>query len=383
MISAIARRWSRLRLRSRLIYLFLAAVAVWFSVAAIIQWCGDTWPARAVLTDPMCVFPLAFSPDGRTLLTAGGSEMTTWDVGSGRRGKTWAIKGSGHPEQGTFSPDGKTFAAGVFAFPGPLSIDLFDTATGQTRASFATNRRTIMHLAFAPDGRTLRAYLGDNPQIKSCSSWNRSFAADLLEVVTLDTATGLQVSSRQLTTPTRGAITAITLDGKIMAIADRKTTVQLWDLDSDSSLGNLSTTSATVYAAMGFSDDGQTLAIGRMNGTVELWDVPGLRLMKTLPAIAGGFAFRMLRFAPDGRSLALTGYPLRKPSRVQNFETEVRHAMGLGVADHSEIVLLEVATGHRLAGAASSVNPIYSPDGKVLATAEPDGTTRLREIAKP
>jgi WD40 repeat protein len=383
MISAITRRWSRLRPRSRVVYVLLATTALWATVRPVIRWWGDTWPARVVLKDPMCASPLAFSPDGRTFLTYGGSGITTWDVASGRKGETWAFNAGGHPEMGTFSPDGKTYAAGVFAYPGPLSIDLFDTATGQTKASFATARRAIMHLAFAPDGRTLRAFLGDDPQSKACSSWNPGYAADLHEVVTLDTATGLQVSSRQLTTPTRGAITAITPDGRIMAIADRKKTAQLWDLDSDESLGNLPTTSATIYIAMGFSDDGQTLAIGRMDGTIDLWDVPGLRLVKTLRGNTGKFTFTMIRFSPDGRTLAPTGYRWGDVSAVRRAQDEIRRALGLRQVIDPEIILLDIATGRRLAGAADSTCPLYSPDGRVLATGEPDGTTRLRDIAGP
>jgi hypothetical protein len=383
MISAITRRLSQLRPRRRVVYILLATTALWAIVSPVIRRWGDTWPARAVLRAPMCALPLAFSPDGRTFLTNGRSGITTWDVASGQKGETWAFNAGGQPAMGTFSPDGKTYAAGVFAYPGPLSIDLFDTATGQTKASFATARRTIMHLAFAPDGRTLRAFLGDDPQSKDCSSWNPAFAADLHEVVTLDTATGLQVSSRQLTTPTRGAITAITPDGRIIAIADRKKTVQLWDLDSDKSLGNLPTTSVTIYAAMGFSDDGQTLAIGRMDGTIDLWNVPGLRLVKTLRGNAGKFTFTMTRFSPDGRTLALTGYRWEKDSAVRRVLDEIRRVLRLEQVNDRELIVLDVATGRRLGWAADSTRPLYSPDGRVLATEEPDGTTRLRDSAGP
>lgn len=225
------------------------------------------------------------------------------------------------------------------------------------------------------------AFLGDDPQSKDCSSWNPGYAADLHEVVTLDTATGLEVSSRQLTTPTRGAITAITPDGRIMAIADRKKTAQLWDLDSDKSLGNLPTTSATIYIAMGFSDDGQTLAIGRMDGTIDLWDVPGLRLVKTLRGNTGQFTFTMIRFSPDGRTLALTGYRWGDISAVRRAQDEIRRVLGLRQVIDPEIILLDIATGRRLAGAADSTCPLYSPDGRVPATGEPDGTTRLRDSA--
>ena len=86
---------------------------------------------------PECALPLAFSPDGRTFLTSAGAGLLV-----GRRlgpaGRDLAAQGARDPEMGAFSPDGKTFAAAIFAYPGPLSIVLFDAATGRTRATLTT-----------------------------------------------------------------------------------------------------------------------------------------------------------------------------------------------------------------------------------------------------
>ena len=200
--------------------------------------------------------------------------------------------------------------------------------------------------------------------------------------MTWDTTTGRELSSRPLTAPTPGAITAISPDGATMAIADRVNAVQLWDLDADRTLGALTNpaTTAVVYAGMGFSQDGRTLAIARVDGTIELWDVPARRLLKTLRAHQDQFTHTMIRFSPDGRTLALTGHREGPMSTMKRIEYEILNAFGSSPAVHWEVVVLDVATDRRLARATGSIMAAYSPDGRTLATGGIDVSTRLREI---
>jgi WD40 repeat protein len=383
-VSAIFRRWRSLRRRSRAASALLAISPILFGVWIVIG-SGGSWPTKTEFRAPMAALPLGFSPDGRSLLTYGRDGITSWDAESGRRGKTWAFKPGDHPEMGTFSPDGKTYAAGIFAYPGPLSIDLFDAVTGLTKASLPTSRGTIVHLAFDVDGQTVRAFLGDDPQQKVCSSWNPAFGADLVEVVTLDAATGRALSKRPITAPTRGAVTAISPDGRILAIADRMKIIQLWDLERDVTLGPLinPATTATVQAGLGFSPDGKTLAIGRTDGAIELWDVKGQRLRKTLRGHTDHFIHIMFGFSPDGRALAVNGYRRTPKSAMAKIQDWIRGVFGFIEKEDVELLMLDIETGQKLAIAKDSTRPFYSPDGKTLATEEPDGSTRLRSIPKP
>jgi WD40 repeat protein len=386
MISATFRRWRALRRRSRAACLLGAAMVVLVGVGFAGRPKGDTWLTRAVLQAHECALPLAFSPDRRTFLTTGRGGIISWDAASGREGKTWTIGSNGSPQAWTFSPDGKTFAAALLSYPGPLSIDLFDTTTGRTRATLGTPRQTIMHLAFADDGRTLRAFLGDEPLMKACLTWNPSCGSDLNEVVTIDVATGRQVSTRPLTAPTHAAVTAISPDGRTLVIADRITPIQLWDLDADKTLGTLvnpATTNNVVGSGLGFSEDGRTLAIGRLDGSIEFWDVSTRRLLKTFPGPSGDFVFTTIRFSPEGRTLAVTGYLWGRKSPLTNIQDEIRHRLGMRPQYNAEAFVLDVASGRRLARAADSTRPYFSPDGRTLATQEPDGSTRLRVIPDP
>jgi len=383
------RRWRALRPRSRAAVVLLAIAAFLVGVGLLDRWRGDTWPARVVLRNPLVASPLGFSPDGRTILTTGRDGITPWDVASGRKGEAWGVPRGDSPVLGAFSPDGKTYAAAVYHLTHAISIDLFDPATGRTRATLTTPRRTIMHLGFADDGRTLRAFLGDDPQQPGCSGWNPSFGADLNEVVTWDAATGREMSSRPLSPPTRGAITAISPEGRLLAIADpRANAVQLWDLDADRALGILTNPAVPVPvpvagAGVSFSDDGQTLAIGRVDGTVELWDVPARRLRTTLRGHTDDFLFTTIRFSPEGRTLALTGYRWGPKPPLTRIQDAIRGVLRLRPIYDAELLVLDAATGRGLGRAASSTRPFYSPDGKTLATDEPDGSTRLRDIPAP
>jgi WD40 repeat protein len=383
MIRATLRRWRALNLPNRVaIGLLMVMLFLIGGMLASLRR-PDSWPARAVLRDTNCALPLAYSPDGKTFLTTGRDGITSWDAASGREGKTWAIKSGGSPVVWAFSPDGRIFAAAMLAYPGPLSIHLIDTSTGKTRATLGIARQMILHLAYADDGQTLRAFLADEPLVTRCGTWNSSCGSDLNEVVTLDAETGQQISSRPLTAPTRAAITAISADGRTLAISDRMTPVLLWDLDADRAIGTLpnpATTSKVNSAGFGFSLDGQTLAIGRMDGTIELWDVSTLRLLNTLPSQTGDFVFTSIQFSPDGRNLALSGYLWGLKSSLAEIQDQTRRMLGMSPKYDAVILIQDVATGRKLAGGANSTRPYFSPDGRTIATQEPDGSTRLRDI---
>jgi WD40 repeat protein len=377
MLTATLRRWRTLRPRGRSTTALLAATALLIGLGQADRWRTETWPATAVLRTPGNTWPLAFSPDGRRFLTFGRGGITPWDIPSGRRGEAWGVEPGGAAVTGAFSPDGGTFAAAVFNPSQALSIELLDASTGRSRATLSTPHQSVFQLSFTADGRTLRACLGDYPQVKEVVSW--------------DVATGRESSSRPLTSPPRGAFTAISPEGRLLVIAaPGANAVQLWDVERDRPLGGLanpSSTSIVAWGGVGLSRDGQSLAVGREDGTIEIWDLPTRRLRGSFPCHTDGHVSSLIRFSPDGRSLASCGdyrWATTAAGRImEGVGQMVWSALGPPRPRPVEVVVLEVASGRRLGCAAESTQPSHSPDGGTLATREPDGSVGLRGVPRP
>ena len=100
---------------------------------------------------------LAFSPDGKRLLTAGDNssgkkEETTvrlWDVASGSQLRGWEAH-KGHAACVAFSPDNRFVAAAH-----DRTVRVWDSFTGEEVATFAGHQGNVNCVAFAPDGKAL------------------------------------------------------------------------------------------------------------------------------------------------------------------------------------------------------------------------------------
>jgi WD40 repeat protein len=101
---------------------------------------------------------IAFSPDGRTLATEGG---TLWDLGSYRTPRP-NRNAEPHPSDPTtalaFSPDGQRIASGWT----DGSIALCDRWSGTELRRLTAHKAPVESIAFLPDGRTLASESEDN-----------------------------------------------------------------------------------------------------------------------------------------------------------------------------------------------------------------------------
>jgi WD40 repeat protein len=332
---------------------------------------------------------LEFSPDGRTLATAGDSEVVTiWDV-SDRTAATPIRTLRGHRDKVTalaFSADGKTVATGSadgtakvsridetssdlleghdqWAFSVAFSpeskvlasgsfdgtIRFWDSRTGNPTAVIRAAPSSVYTVAFTPDGRLLagcEARWYSTPSTTRTRNRIRLWkVADQSEVLSLAEGTFPRALD-------------ISPDGRILAGGDAAPMgqVTLWDIPSGKEIANIKTPRSG-NSTVRFSPDGRFLATSGYMGEAKLWNVATRQEIARFDSENESFGPNV-DFSPDSQTLAIGWYEL------ELWSTE----------DHRPLVKL---AGHR----APIMSVRYSPDGKTIATGSMDHSVKLWNVA--
>jgi hypothetical protein len=302
------------------------------------------------------VAALAFSPDGKTLVSAGGKagepgEVRLWEIPGGR--ECGVFRGHAEPVSAVaFSPDGATLATSCGVMDRKLDrwgggeIRLWDFPSGRERACWQGHRRLVTGLAFAAGGKTLVTAGEDRVGLL----WDVASDPDS-PTATLKGHTG--------------SLTAVAAspDGRLIATAGSDKSVRLWDAAGGEEKRVLRGHGGPV-PCLAFSPDGKTLAAGGgvfdpetnrwTSGEARLWDVATGTERLTLKRHTD--AVLALAFAPDGQTLVTGG----GDTLVKLWDTNTG------------------AEKAALVGHTSRVTAVaFSPDGKTLASAGDDRTVKL------
>jgi WD40 repeat protein len=362
-----------------------------------------TYPARPTqLGEPLGghagpVTSVAFAPDNRTLATGGEGIVRLWNItdpaqpdplGSLVVSKVTAV---------AFSPNGRILMTAGSDGTAHLWNVMDPAKPGQLGEPLVGHTGPVTSVAFAPDNRTL-ATSGADATVRKWAITDPVRPAQL----------GQPLSGH------RGSVTSVVFTpvNRTLAIGGDGTTVWLWDITDPARPAPLGSPFASEVTVVAFSPNGRLLVTAGSSGTAQLWDIRDpaqpIRLGQPLAGHTGPVT--SVAFSPDNRNLATGGEGIVRLWDI----TGPAQPAPLGSLAVSKVTAVAFSpNGHILAMAGSdgmirlcdvseparprslgppfaeTTNPvkalIFAPSlyTTILATVGADGTVRLWDVINP
>lgn len=295
---------------------------------------------------------LAFSPDGKTLATAGGGELVVrlWDV---------AIGNDRFPQQGHRSPVGSLAISPadgtVFTFGTDGTVRRWDPLTGRELGVFARFAGGVGEMAFAPDGKTL---------LLGTALWCVAERREIRRLPRIEEA-------KQIPHVGFYCATAFSPDGK-ETITVGSEGVRIGEVASGKEVRR-AVRSIIDSNSPALSSDGRILATGpadgkELKGAIHLWELASGQEVARLEGLEEAEGANGLAYFPNGRFLAACC--------VRN-STNRRESM---------IRIWDTASGHEVRRLRGHLAPAWSAaftaDGRSVVSAGADGTALVWDVSE-
>jgi eukaryotic-like serine/threonine-protein kinase len=322
------------------------------------------------------VSALAFSPDGKTLVSAGGiavSEIRLWDVATGN--EIGQLEGHGSWVGSlVFWPDGKKLASSS----ADQTIRIWEVASRKCLDVLRGHHGEVWRLALLPDDKTLVSGAKDG----TVCCWDTSVA---------------HPRPPHITIPENVVKWSFTPDSRSVLTLDRQGQVSQWagsDFQQKAPLLEI----GTDYYDVVFSSDGRFMAVSLPNGVFQTWDLARRVLSHQLPNTMGNVGLDGLL---DGGTKLITRsgdnlcheWNLTSGLEIQSWQAPAS-LCPIGVSP-DERLCVAIGIGGEVVcrNLANESNPkvaldvpgaqgaCFSPDGKLFAVASTMGYARVWETA--
>ena len=334
---------------------------------------------KKIETHDGVVWAIAFSSDGKYILTGGGASninqnntVKLWDVRYGRQVR--AFKGykegfESHITSVAFSPDGKQAAAGSY----DGTVKLWDISSGEATKTFratmpyllksGSNSGGVSSVAFSPDGK----YIASGSEDGTTRLW--------------DISTGRKIRTLAGHTSSVSSV-AFSPDGKYIASGSYDKTIRLWEACTGKGIrifaGNVSTPGAVT-----FSPDGRYFLAGGKD--IKLWDTKTGREIKRFKQeakkplfspdgkyiLSGNKDMVILWDVETGRKIRTLYHPVKRWGGYVTFSSKGRHIITGG---DTGIKIWDIATGSEIKFLKRQLGIpagfVFSTDGRYALTNE-------------
>lgn len=351
---------------------------------------------RTLEKDIYGINALAFSPSGKTLLSAGkaGWSIKLFDAATGQRIREF--KGhSGEVRCVAFSPDGRLVASGG----SDSHIMLWDAATGSRLFDLDGSGQDLRTLAFTPDGKRLLTG-GFDQQLQLWDVETGKLVRNLTGPSSLRYLKSMIGLGPERHEDVFLSI-AVTPDGKwaLTGSWGQVRNVKLWNL----STGKLERTfegQSQDVMSVGFTTDGSEIFAAGEYGELVVWNAATGKITRKIAPHGRDYVLQNAVLSPRGKQLAAVGskapelWDIDTGAIVSSFGDGLRLGLEaeftqdgsrLAVTSGNGVAIWDVVGGRLLRNIGSHDNDVVgvaiSRDGSIVLTGGKDKLVKLWDVA--